>query len=285
MSIVDLSPGQVLAERYRIVGPNRQGGLSAVLEVRTVDEDERFELQLFPAGLFDRRGQVAEFARELEPWRAVRSPWVARVREILMLDASHLALVSDFPGGESLRARLNEVGALPAEEAVTLGLRLLEGLAAVHERSLVHGDLKPHTIYVRDGEGDDGPLPTIVDGGVTPVLWSIKGLGEKTALLGTPYYAPVEQFGGDAPKVGSDIYNVATVLYECLTGVLPWPGKSLLQVFQAKLEKRPPAMALRAPQVPVAPALEAVIVRGCMADRHERYASAMEFHAALADAL
>lgn len=280
MSIVDLSPGTVLAGRYRIVGPNRKGGLFAALEVRPLENDERRELQLFPAGLFDRPDQAAELARDLEPWCAVRSPWVVRVREVLTLDASHLAMVTDFPAGDSLRARLGSSGALGQEETVELGLRLLEGLEAIHACSLVHGDLKPFTIHVREVEQE--LLPTIVDGGITPGLWSAKGLGERTALIGTPYYAPVEQFGGDAPNVGSDIYNVATVLYECLTGVLPWPGKTLLEVFQAKLAKRPPAMAKRAPGTEVDRELEEVIVRGCMADRHERYPSAAAFRQALA---
>ena len=117
---------------------------------------------------------------------------------------------------------------------------------------------------------------------MTPGLWNAKGIGDRTTLIGTPYYAPVEQFGGDAPTVTSDIYNVATVLYECLTGVLPWPGKTFLEVFQAKLQKTPPPMAERAPGVSVDPQLEAVITRGCQADRHERYASAEEFGEALA---
>jgi len=278
MTIVDLSPGTVLGERYRVVTPYRQGGLSAALEVRETSSEERYELQLFPAGLFDRVDQVREFADDLAPWMDVTSPWVVRVHEILTLDASNVALVTAFPGGESLRRRLNEVHAMPEEEVLLLGRRLLEGVEAIHAVALVHGDLKPYTIHVSDG---DGPRPTIVDGGVTPGLWSVKGMGEKTALIGTPYYAPVEQFGGDAPDVRSDIYNVATVLYECLTGVLPWPGKSFLEVFQAKLQKKPPSMAERAPEVSVDPRLEAVVGRGCNADRHERYASAAEFREAL----
>lgn len=277
--IVDLSPDVVLAGRYRIVGPHRQGGLYAALEVRTLDTDERCELQLFPAALFDRSHQVHEFARDLEPWKHVDSPFVVRVREVLTLDASHLALVTDFPRGEPLRKQLDDAHHFPPEFVLSLGARLLEGLAAIHERGLVHGDVKPSTIHVRDG--DEGPLPTIVDGGVTPGLWKAKGMGDKTALIGTPYYAPIEQFGGDAPDVRSDIYNVATVLYECLTGVLPWPGKTFLEVFQAKLQEKPPAMARRAPKVRVDARLEAAIVRGCMADRNDRYASALEFRDAL----
>jgi serine/threonine-protein kinase len=138
----------------------------------------------------------------------------------------------------------------------------------------VHGDVKPHTIQVDEHKS---LRVVLADGGITPGLWSAKHLGEKTALIGTPFYAPIEQFGGESPNVQSDIYNVATVLFEITTGTIPWKGKSFIEVFQSKLEKRPPAMKSRAPKVEVPAALEDAIAGGLMADKSERYATADEF--------
>jgi len=276
-SLYALTPGGLFADRYRIVRPHRQGGLSTAFEV--TDEaasDERCELQVFPTSLFDRSDQVDDFVSVLTPWMDVRSDAVLRMREILHLEEGTLAVITDFPGGEPLRARLESEERLRAERVVSLGLALLEGVAAIHAHGLVHGDIKPTTIHLVES----GPL--LVDGGVTPGLWSAKGIGERTALIGTPYYAPVEQFGGDRPDVRSDVYNVAAVLFECLTGVLPWPGVTFLEVFQAKLQKEPPSVASRAPDVAVAPDLEAVVQRGFMADRRQRFATATEFRDALA---
>jgi len=122
----------------------------------------------------------------------------------------------------------------------------------------------------------------LVDGGITPALWSAKHLGDKTQLIGTPYYAPVEQFGGEAADVQSDIYNLATVLYEAVSGALPWQGKSFLEVFQAKLAPKPPPMKSVAPKVDVPPELEAAILGGLFAKKDARYASAAAFKAKLA---
>ena len=98
--------------------------------------------------------------------------------------------------GESLRDRLQRKKRLSSAELVALGSQLLEGLGRIHGAGLVHGDIKPLTIHV---SGKGAKLTAmLVDGGITPSLWSAKGLGEKTALIGTPYYAPAEQFGGDA---------------------------------------------------------------------------------------
>jgi len=201
------------------------------------------------------------------------------VRELMLVSDGTLIEVCDPPPGRSLRERMKETGAVPQAEAVDLGLQILDGLMAVHERGLVHGDVKPQTIFV--AEREEGPHAALVDGGITAALWNAKHLGDHTALIGTPFYAPVEQFGGESPDVQSDVYNLATVLFELLTGVLPWPGKTLLEVFQAKLERRPPSMRQRAPQIEVQEDLEAAVICGLLADREARYADAAAFHAAL----
>jgi len=194
--------------------------------------------------------------------------------EVLDLGEDAKALISGFPTGECLRQRLKAHSPMDQAEVLALGVSLLEGLVAIHEKNLVHGDVKPYTIHV---EGQGASLQAqLVDGGVTPGLWTAKDLGEKTALIGTPYYAPIELFGGESPDVSSDIYNVATVLYECVTGVLPWAATNFLQVFQAKLQD-PASMKRRAPKVAVDPELEAVIRRGMMTARKDRYAKASTF--------
>jgi len=277
-SIYALTPGKTVARRYEVVRPNRQGGFSTAFEVTDRKDGSRCELQLFPSGLFENAGQAEQFRDRLRPWKEIDSEAVLAVRDVLEVDDDTLALITDLPDGEALRARLIRDERLERVEVVAIGRRLLEGLEQVHAKSLVHGDIKPYTIHAR-GHGPE-VRPLLVDGGVTPGLWTAKAVGDKTQLIGTPYYAPIEQFGGDAPDVRSDIYNVATVLYECLTGVVPWAGKSFLEVFQAKLQD-PLPMAERAPSVKVDGALEEVIRTGCLADRNRRYATAGEFRQAL----
>lgn len=280
-STFDLTPGNVIAGRFRIEGPSRQAGLAAAFRAQDEQGGGPCELVVLPASLFDEARQAEEFRRALEPWLEVRTRHVARVRELVVLGGETLMEVCDLPQGRPLREWLQEHRVMASGPAVRLGMDLLQGALAIHERGLVHGDIKPQTIFVEpEGQGPD-LHGVLVDGGVTAGLWSAKHLGDRTALIGTPFYAPVEQFGGEAPDVQSDVYNVATVLFELLTGVLPWPGKSLLEVFQAKLERQPPRMASRAPTSDVDPALERVIGRGLMAERDERYSSAAAFLAAL----
>ena len=283
LSVYDLTQGRIVAKRFEVVRPHRQGGLSTAFEVRDRETDDRCEMQLFPSGLFEAEGQAQEFSASWSPWKRVRSPSVLRVREIVPLGGSSLILITDFPEGDALRARLNARKRLPVGDVVRLGVQVLEGLEEIHAHGLVHGDIKPYTIHVR-GDGA-GLRPTLVDGGITPGLWSAKHLGEKTALIGTPYYAPVEQFGGDSPTVQSDVYNVAAVLFESIAGTLPWRGVSFLEVFQAKLDKRPPSLRRTAPDLKVDEGLEEAIATGCLAERSGRYATAREFRDRLAEFL
>jgi serine/threonine protein kinase len=278
LTLFDIVPGKRLSDRFTVVGPHRQGGFSTAFEVSEDENEARLELQLFPSGLFDGPEQASEFINGFSPWTNVESPAVAACIEVLDLGADALALISNFPKGESLRQRLKANGPLAHDEVLALGTHLLQGLVEIHGRNLVHGDIKPYTIHV-DGVGAELSAQ-MVDGGVTPGLWAAKDLGEKTALIGTPYYAPIELFGGDSPDVSSDIYNVATVLFECATGVLPWAAKNFLQVFQAKLQD-PPSMMMRAPDVEVDADLESAIRQGMLTDRKNRYGTASSFLLAL----
>jgi serine/threonine-protein kinase len=282
LTLFDLAPGKMLLDRYEILASHRRGGMSATLRVKDTQEDCEREIQVFHPTLLEDAGQANDFADRMTSWNAVNSPAVNRVLDVVIGDGGYLFLVTDLPPGASLRVWLNENGPMEAERVVRLALSLLAGLEEVHRRGLVHGDIKPLTIYLVPGARAAEERCVLVDGGITPGLWSAMHLGDKTALIGTPFYAPMEQFGGDAPTVQSDIYNLAPVLFELLTGVLPWKGNNFIEIFQAKLEKQPPPMRNRAPKVEVSAELERAIAGGLMGDHRDRYSSAALFRQELA---
>jgi len=280
LTLFDLAPGKDLLGQYTIRRAHRQGGMSTTFEVEDKKRMSACEVQVFPSALFENPQQAREFAESLAAWMRVDDKHVLKARDVHALEDGSILYVTDMPPGGSLRDWLRTHPVSPAETVIEIGKQLLEALAAVHAAGLVHGDIKPTTIQI----DDSGKKPRIVlaDGGITPGLWSAKHLGEKTALIGTPFYAPIEQFGGESPNVQSDVYNVATVLFEAATGTIPWKGKSFIEVFQSKLDKRPPAMKSRAPKVDVPKELEDAIAGGLMADKGERYATAEEFKKRLA---
>lgn len=273
LSLFDLKPGKVLLDRYQILRPHREAGISAAFAVEDNEDESRKELQAFPSGLFEGHKQASEFADRLSAWQGLNIDGVNTLHEVRVLDDGAVLLVTDFPAGQSMRSWMNENPRMEQSEVLALGSYLLKALAQVHEAGQVHGDIKPSAIQFRPGEG----VGELIDGGITPAMWAAKHLGTRTALIGTPYYAPLEQFTGDSPDELSDLYNLSTVMYELLTGVLPWSGKGYIEVFQSKMQKRPPAMSQRAPGVDVSSELEAVVARGLYAERKERHPSAETF--------
>ena len=284
VQVHEIGPGKLIANRFEIRASHRQGGLSVAFEAFDREAGAEREVQFFPPSLFDGDQEAEEFAGLWAPWKRVESAHVLRVHEIALVGPDALLLVTDLPKGRSLRTVLDEVERVPEAEVVRIGLQLLEGLAALHAQGLVHGDVKPLSIWV-GGSGRDLEDGVLIDGGSTPGLWTAKDLGERTALIGTPYYAPIEQFGGEAPDVQSDVYNLATLLFELATGVQPWRGRTFLEVFQAKLEREPPTVANRAPGVELSEAFENAVRGGLFPDREQRHSSATAFHEALKAAL
>jgi len=275
LTLFDLQPGKTVLDRFEIKSAHRHGGMAAVFEV--TDGKQLRELQVFPAAMFEGLDQSTTFAERMQSLTVVDNVHVLKVREATCMADGTVLLVTDFPGGVILRDWLNDYERMEPAMVQKLGLELLDGLATIHDAGAVHGDVKPNTIFY----GDPG-TSQLVDGGITSGLWESKHLGDKTALIGTPFYAPVEQFGGESPDVRSDIYNLATVLYELCCGVVPWPGNSFLEVFQSKLQSRPPRMAERAPGTSVPKELEDAIEGGLVAEARDRYASAAEFAERLA---
>lgn len=278
-SLFDLTPDRLVLGRYRIARPARSGGLSATYQALDETRDAPVELTAFPPALFENAGQANDYRKALEAWRKLEHPGVARILDVLVPAPSTIVVIQEASIGELLSEWRTRHPRSSESTVAFIGVAILDALEAIHAKKLVHGDVKPTTIAI-----DDAAIPLrvqLIDGGVTPGLWKSKHLGDHTALIGTPFYAPVEQFGGESPDVASDVYNVAAVLFELATGVLPWPGRSFLEVFQAKLDKQPPSMRRRAPEVETTPEFERAIQQGLHADRRQRYASAAAFKAAL----
>lgn len=278
LSLFDLTPGKVLLGRYEVRGPHRENGMSAAFVVADQHDGERRELQAYPGSLFESTRQARSFASKLRAFAELESDVFVALRDVQVLDDGAVLAVTDFPAGASLRAWRTANGRWDAARAVRVAVALLRGLEEAHDVELVHGDIKPETIWFRE----ETDTAVFVDAGVTPGLWAAKHLGTRTALIGTPYYAPLEQFSGDCPDVVSDLYNLATVMYELLTGVLPWAGKGYIEVFQSKMQPGPPPMRSLAPDVAVPAPLEAVVAKALRGKKRERFQSAIEMREALA---
>ena len=270
----DLVPGAAVLGDWEVLSEAQQGSLSSAWRIRRGDEDQW--LVVFPGWLFGDAAQARAFAQHLEEVAGARHEALPALQEVRCADDGTVLQRTAAVRGRSLRAFLREGERLSSAEAAALGARALDALAALHEHGLVHGDVKPEHLF---WDGDpDGVVLTAA--GVTAALWSTQHLGARTQLVGTPFYAPLEQFSGDAPTPSSDVYNLATSLYEAVTGELPWQGSGFVEVFQSKMQPVP-AMAAPARQVAMEPSLDAALRAALAPRRQDRPADAVAARAIL----
>ena len=189
---------------------------------------------------------------------------------------SRLYLVMEYVDGELLRERLRGEGRLPIATAIELGIKIADALVYLHGQGVVHRDLKPENIMLTADGGvklmDFGIAFDATQGDLT---WS--GLSPS---VGTPEYMAPEQVRARHGDERTDLYSLGVILYEMLTGKVPWSGDSAQQVMHAKLEEDPtPPRALR-PEIP--PALEEVVLHALERRPERRPESALELREALA---
>lgn len=221
------------------------------------------------------------FVHEGELMAGLDSAHIVRVVDHDETEEGLPYLVMELLDGEDLEDRLERVGRLTPQRAVTLGLQLCAALEAAHRHGIVHGDIKPGNIFLCDdrGEPDYGML---IDFGASPVPLG-PGDDSQAALIGTPEYIAPEQVDARLGPIGpaADLYALGAVLFRCLTGQLPFHGEPLSQLFQRIHDDAPPLRSL-APDV--TPELAAVIDRALARRPAKRCASARDFATALTQA-
>jgi len=269
-----LAPGALVAGRYRIEELVGVGGMGMVYRARDERLDLRVALKVLRPELTVRRGAEERFVRELVLARQVSHRNVVRIHD-LGEDGGLSFLTMDYVEGRSLHEVLERDGPLAPERAAEVARQVAEGLAAAHREGVIHRDLKPANVLL-----DEGGRAYVTDFGVAR---SVSGTGftRTGAVLGTPTYLSPEQAQGEEVDGRSDLYSLGIVLYEMLTGELPFRGETLTEQLGQRLTGRP--RTLREAGVRAPPGLERVLGRCLEREPAERYADAAELAGDLAE--
>jgi predicted Ser/Thr protein kinase len=264
-------PGEILGERYRIVGLLGKGGMGEVYRADDLKLAQPVALKFLPEHLLTDDAALARFHREVRVARQISHPHVCRVYDIGEMDGRHF-LSMEFIKGEELSSLLRRIGRLPADKAIEIARQLCAGVAAAHSKGVLHRDLKPANVMI-----DENGSVRITDFGLAGLEEEIR---KEEDRAGTPSYMSPEQLAGEDLTTKSDIYSLGLVLYEVFTGKKAFEAATLGQLLDLRRSHTTPTTPSSLVQ-DLDPLVERVILRCLEEDPDARPDSALQVAAAL----
>jgi len=267
-----LPRGSTFAGRYEVVEELGRGGMGKVYRVTDKKIGEEVALKLLSPSIAADKKTIERFRNELKFARKISQRNVCRMFDLSEEDGTPY-ITMEYVSGEDLKSLLKKTGQLTIKKAIAIAKQVCEGLAEAHRLGVVHRDLKPHNIMI-DKEGN----ARIMDFGIARSL-KMKGITEAGTVFGTPEYMSPEQVEGKEVDPRSDIYSLGVILFEMVTGEVPFKGESALSVALKHKTDAPPVPRKLNPQIPES--LNRVILICMEKDREERYQDVGEFIADL----
>jgi len=264
-------PGQMLAERYRIVGLLGKGGMGEVYRADDLKLGQPVALKFLPEDLLRDGAALARFHREVRVARQVSHKNVCRVYDIGETEGRHF-LSMEYIKGEELSSFMRRIGRLPQDKAIQIARQICAGLAAAHDVGVLHRDLKPSNVMI-DGDGN----ARITDFGLAGLE---EEFHEDELAAGTPAYMAPEQLEGKEQTVRTDIYSLGLVLYELFTGKRAFEAATLGELIRLRRSDATPTTPTDIVR-DLDPLVEKVIDRCIQKDPAKRPASALQVAAAL----
>jgi tetratricopeptide (TPR) repeat protein/predicted Ser/Thr protein kinase len=262
-----LSAGTVLGGRYRILSPLGMGGMGMVYKALDLDLSVPVALKVIRSEYGHNEKILARFKREITIARKVTHKNVARIYD--MGEAEGVKYITmEFIEGDDLAKIVERDGALPTEQVTAILKQVCAGLAEAHAQGVVHRDLKPHNVML----GPSGSVH-IMDFGIA-VSQETRGLTRTFEILGTPEYLSPEQAEGKKVDHRADIYSLGILIYEALTGLVPFSGETQWEVIRKHVQEAPRAPRKLRAEAP--PWLETLILKCLEKDPALRYQSVGE---------
>ena len=263
----ELTTGSTFADRYQIIEELGKGGMGRVYRVIDKELKEEVALKLIKPEIASDKKTLERFNNELRLSRKIVHKNVGRMYELMDHQGTRF-ITMEYVAGEDLRSSIRRFGQLPIAKSISITKQICEGLSEAHRLGVVHRDLKSNNIMI-DKEGN----ARIMDFGIARSL-EAKGITGAGVMIGTPEYMSPEQVEGKEVDQRSDIYSLGVILYEMLTGQVPFEGDTPFTIgvkHKSEMPKNPKEINTQIPDD-----LSLIILRCLEKKKEKRYQTAGE---------
>jgi len=276
---------EILNGQFKILKKIGTGGMGAVYKAAQPEMNRMVAVKILHAKLKNRKDLVSRFRREARAMSHLTHPNTVKVMMYGELEEGELYIVMEYLDGKNLNQIVRRQGPFPVERAIPILIQVCGALEEAHQLGIVHRDLKPENIFLSN-TGGLTDYAKVLDFGLAKVTerelrpGSIM-LTQEGMVFGTPEFMSPEQAQGQVLDLRSDIYSLAVILYEALTGKLPFDARSSMEYIQLHVTKPPISLDERVPGKTFPPGLADVINRALAKTPADRYESATAFADAL----
>lgn len=268
--------GTKINDRYQIIKTLGEGGMANVYLAHDTYLDRNVAVKVLRGDLANDEKFVRRFQREALSATSLSHPNIVEIYDVGEDDGQYY-IVMEYVDGKTLKQVLKQRGHLSVTEVIDIMLQVTDGMAHAHDAYIIHRDIKPQNIMILSNG-----MIKITDFGVAIALNSTQ-LTQTNSVMGTVHYIPPEQANGKGSTIRSDIYSMGIMMYELLTGFLPYKGDNAVEIALKHLREPLPSVRKFDPTIPQS--IENVIIKATAKNPKNRYKDAREMHDDLKTAL
>ena len=264
-----LSKGQKINDRYEIIKSIGEGGMANVYLAKDTILDRQVAVKVLRGDLSTDEKFIRRFQREALSVSNLSHPNIVEVYDVGEEDGQYY-IVMEYIEGKTLKQLLYKRGALTLPEVIDIMTQLTDGLAHAHEAYIIHRDIKPQNIMIED----NGTIK-ITDFGIAMAVNATQ-FTQTNSVMGTVHYLPPEQANGKSATVKSDIYSLGILMYELLTGSVPFKGDNAVEIALKHMKEKLPSIRKQNPLIPQS--VENIVIKACAKNPRNRYDTVKEMH-------